>query len=108
MIQHITFASNIITLVFLLAGASYFYKQKRFENPKLYQVTKMLTAGVVLLAVGALINIINGFQAYFDVNYFFQNLGMKLVDIVYINEFAVLPLSGLSFLAAMIILKKHK
>ncbi|MBL7100937.1 MAG: hypothetical protein ISS23_03225 [Nanoarchaeota archaeon] len=107
MIQHLIFALNILTLVFLLAGASYFYKQKRFENEHIDKTTKLLTGGIVLLATATLINIIHGFQTYFDINYFFQNLGMKLVDLVYVNEFAILPLAGLSFLAAMIILKKH-
>jgi len=107
MIQHITFATNIITIVFLLAGASYFYKQKRFENEHFHKVTKLLTAGIVLLATSTLINMIQGFQTYFDINYFFQNLGMKLVDLAYVSEFAILPLAGLSFLAAMIVLKKH-
>lgn len=108
MIEHITFATNIIAVVFLLAGASYFYKQKRFENEHLHKVTKLLTMGIVLLAASILINIVQGFQTYFDINYFFQNLGMKLIDLAYVSEFAILPLAGVSFLAAMIILKKHK
>jgi len=107
MMQDFIFALDILTLVFLLAGASYFYKQKRFENEKLHKVTKLFSLGVVLLAASTLMNIIQGFQTYFDINYFFQKLGMKLVDLAYVNEFGIMLLAGLSFLAAMIMLKKY-
>ena len=107
MIQHIIFSLNIITLIFLIAGASYLYKQKRFENEHIHKETKLILIGIVLLSAATLIYIVQGFQAYFDINYFFQNFGIKLVDLVYVNEFAVLPLAGISFLTAMIFLKKH-
>ena len=107
MIQDLIFTLNIITLVFLLAGASYFYKQKRFENEHLHKTTKLLTGGIVLIAVATLISIVHGLQTYMDINYFFKNLGMKLVDLIYINEMAILPLAGISFLIAMVTLKKH-
>ncbi|MCG2719091.1 MAG: hypothetical protein L6408_09710 [Nanoarchaeota archaeon] len=107
MLRELVLTLDILALVFLLAGASYFYKQKKFESIRLHKVTKLLTMGVVLIAVDLLINIITGFQAYFDINYFFQRAGMKLVDMIYISEFAILPLAGISFLLAMIFLKKH-
>lgn len=107
MMQQITFALNMIAVVFLLAGASYFYKQKRFENEHLLKTTKLMTLGIVLLATATLINVVQGFQTYFDIDYFFQNLGIKLADLICVSEFAILPLAGISFLVAMITLKKH-
>ena len=105
--QHLIFTLDIIALIFLLAGASYFYKQKRFENVKLHETTKLLAVGIVLISTAILINILKGLQTYFDINSLFQKIGMKLIDLVYVSEFAILPLAGISFLAAMILLKKH-
>ena len=107
MLKELIFTLDTLALIFLLAGTSYFYKQKKFESIRLHNVTKLLTIGIVLIAVDLLINIITGFQAYFDINYFFQRLGMKLVDLLYVSEFAILPLAGLSLLAAMMLLKKY-
>ncbi len=107
MIEHFFFAMNLIALVFFLAGASYFYKEHRFERKDFIGTTKLLTAGIILLAVSIMVDLIQGLQNYFDINYFFQRLGMKAIDLVYINELAFLPLAGISFLMAMILLKKH-
>jgi len=105
--NHFIFTFDILALVLLLFGISYLHRQQRFENVHLQKTSRLLILGIILLAVAVLIDIVQGLQIYMDINYFFQRLGMKLVDLAYVKEFAILPLSGISFLMAMIHLKKH-
>lgn len=107
MLDYLTLITNTATIAFLAIGATYLYKQKRFEDEKLHNPIKLIFLSILLIACAFFLTLLQN-TTFYDLNNLFTHLDLTTQHINYIGDILLMPMAGAFFVVSMLFLKKQE